>query len=130
VHPIVRYMILCQNWTTDPENPRSINVFGLLSTIRSVETPPYPLVIPGMCVVLVLTEGRGAGTGQVRCVFEEFDETVFVTPVHPVQFGPDPLDVVGVAFRVGRCRFPRPGLYSIQFWYNGRKLEDRPLRLR
>ena len=41
--PIVRYMILCEDAGTDPRNARRANIYGLLSNIRSLENPPYPL---------------------------------------------------------------------------------------
>lgn len=55
---------------------------------------------------------------------------VFATPKRHVVFGVDPLEVVGVAFRIQDCPFPRPGVYSIQFWYDDEKLDERPIRLR
>jgi hypothetical protein len=30
-------MILCDDWGIDPNNPRRINIFGLLSTIRALD---------------------------------------------------------------------------------------------
>ena len=35
--PIVRYMILCDDWETDPIKARSINILGLLSNIHPLE---------------------------------------------------------------------------------------------
>jgi hypothetical protein len=81
-------------------------------------------------VFLALTEGRGTGTAQIICVFEETGQRIFGSPQYQVQFGPDPLEVIGVPFRIRDCRFPYPGMYSIQFWYNDEKVEERPLRLR
>jgi hypothetical protein len=77
-----------------------------------------------------LTEGRGEGAGKVVCVDEERDRTVFETRLHPIRFADDPLDVVGVTFRVRDCPFPRRGVYSLRFLYNGEVIGDRPLRLR
>ena len=130
VHPVVRYMILCEDWGTDPDHPRRVSIHGLLSNIRSVEQPPYPLLYRELCVFLALTEGRGAGTAQIVCVFEETGQKIFETPLHQVDPGTDPLEVVGLPFRIRDCRFPHPGMYSVQFWYNGEKVEERPLRLR
>jgi hypothetical protein len=129
VNPVVRYMILCDDWGTDLNNPRRVNIYGLLTNIRAIDQPPFPLLYRELCVFLVLTEGRGTGDGQIRCVFEETGQKVFETPKRQIAFGADPLEVVGVPFRIGDCRFPRAGQYFIQFWYNDDKIEERPLRL-
>ncbi len=130
VQPVVRYMILCEDWDADPENPRRISILGLLTNIHSLEDPPYPLLYPELCVVLALTGGRGKGDAQIACVLEETGQAIFETPKRQVEFGPDPLEVLGFAFRIRDCRFTDPGMYSVQFWYNGRPLEERPLLLR
>lgn len=130
VDPVVRYMILCEDWDTDPQNRRRVNILGLLSNIHSVERPGYPLLCERLCVLLILTEGRGAGTAEIVCVFEESGRRVFKTPPRQVVFRGDPLDIVGVSFRIQNCRFPTSGMYSVQFWYNNKKLDERPLRLR
>lgn len=129
-NPIVRYMILCNDWGTDANNPNCVNIFGMLSNIRAIDQPPYPLVYRELCVVLGLTDGREAGNGQIVCVFEETGQRIFETPKHKITFGADPLEVVGVPFRIRDCRFPTSGLYLVQFWYNEEKLDERPLRLR
>lgn len=130
VAPLVRYMLLCEDWKAGPNNASRVTIIGLISNIRALDQPPYPLLYPELCVFLALTEGRGQGEGQIVCVFEETGQKVFETAKRPIPFGPDPLEVVGVPFRIRDCRFPFPGLYSVQFWYDGAKLEERPLRLR
>ena len=75
VKPIVRYMILCEDWDSDPDDPLCVNILGLLSSVRSLEVPPYPSY-RDLCVFLVPTEGRGIGEGQILCVFEETDQKV------------------------------------------------------
>jgi hypothetical protein len=42
----------------------------------------------------------------------------------------DPLEVVGLPFRIRNIEFPEPGLYWVQFWYNERLLAQQPLVLR
>jgi len=123
-------MILCDDWEVDPTNSRRVNILGLISNLRSREDPPFPWVRQELCVFLALTECRGAGEGDIRCVFEESGEVIFTTAKQSVQFGNDPLEVVGMPFRIRNCRFPYSGLYSIQFWYNDDLVEERPLRLR
>jgi hypothetical protein len=128
--PIVRYMLLCNDWATDPDHDRRINVYGLLSNIRSLDVPPYPLLYRDFCVLLVLSECRGQGTIQIRCVQEETGIQIFATQKHAVSFGSDPLDVIGIPIRIRTCLFPAAGLYSAQLWYNDEMLEERPLRAR
>ena len=55
VAPVVRYMLLCNDWIEDPLNPRLVNIIGLLTTISSGTTPPYPLRYPEIFVFLALT---------------------------------------------------------------------------
>jgi hypothetical protein len=123
-------MILCDDWEQDLVSSRRLNILGLITNIRSHLDPPFPLVRDELCVFLVLTECRGTGEGDIRCVFEETGEVVFTTAKQSVRFGNDPLEVVGMAFRIRNCRFPYSGLYSVQFWYNNDLVEERPLRLR
>lgn len=130
VSPIVRYMILCEDWETDPGSSRRINIQGLLTNIHSLDDSPYPPLFRERCVFLAVTEGRGTGTTQIICVYEETSQRIFGTPPRQVNFGSDPLEVVALAFRIRDCRFPFPGMYSIEFWYDGEKVEERPLRLR
>ena len=130
VPPIVRYMLPCDDWNIDTGSERRVTVIGLLSTIRSIDDPPYPLLHREFCVFLALTEVRGTGSGKIVCVDEATGHKVFETPSRPIQSGPDPLDVMGVAFRIRDSIFPRAGLYSVQFWYDGMLLAERPIRLR
>ncbi|MEI8373210.1 MAG: hypothetical protein WCJ35_10305 [Planctomycetota bacterium] len=130
IKPVVRYMLLCDDWRSDPENNLRVTIIGLLSNIDAIEDPPYPLLYREMCVFLVLTEGRGQGQGKIVCVFDESGQRVFETRVWPIAFGLDPLNIVGVPFRIRDCFFPEAGLYSVQFWYDGELVEERPLRMR
>jgi hypothetical protein len=130
VTPIVRYLVLCEDWKLDPSNNQRVMIIGLISNIRALDQPPYPLLYQELCVFLALTEGRGQGEGQIVCAFEESGQKIFETPKRPILFGPDPLEILGVAFRIRDCRFPCPGLYSVQFWYDGIKVKEQPLRMR
>jgi hypothetical protein len=130
MHPIVRYMILCEDWIAAPQDAPRVTIIGLLSNIRTIDQPPYPLVYHQLCVFLALTEGRGEGTGRIACVFEETGQTVFQTPDRSIVFGRDPLEVVGVPFRIRDCPFPQPGVYSVEFWYDNERLQTCSLRLR
>jgi hypothetical protein len=130
IKPVVRYMLLCDDWRVDPTNNRRITIVGLISNIHAVDDPPYPLLYEEMCVFLALTEGRGLGNASIVCVYVETGQKVFETRSRPIEFGSDPLEVVAVPFRIRDCRFPQPGRYLVQFWYDGEMVEERPLRMR
>jgi hypothetical protein len=130
ITPVVRYMILCEDWRFDPPGSKRIIIAGLLINIHALDDPPFPLLYREMCVLLQLTDGHGQGEGKIVCVHEESGEKVFETNPRTITFGPDPLAVVGMSFRIKDCPFPRPGLFSVQFWYEGELVEERPLRLR
>ena len=130
VLPTVRYMILCEDWALRPGSPRRFDAYGILSTIRSLGHPAYPLLYREFCVVLVLTEGRGTGQARIAVVSEENGQVVMDSTSRPVPFGNDPLAIVGVPFRIRDCLFPRRGIYAVQFWYNELLIAERPLRLR
>lgn len=130
IKPVVRYMLLCDDWQMDPANPRRVTVYGVMSNVHSTDDPPYPLLIEELCVFLVLTEGYGQGEGKIVCVSEETGAGVFRTPGRTIVFGSDPLEIAGVSFRLRDCRFPQAGLYSIQFWFDGELVDEQPLRMR
>lgn len=130
IKPVVRYMLLCDDWHLDAANDRRITVYGLMTNIHATDEPPYPLLLEELCVFLVLTEGYGQGEGKIVCVSEETGNGVFQTSGRMISFDPDPLETSGVSFRVRDCRFPHAGLYSIQFWFDGELVEERPLRMR
>jgi hypothetical protein len=130
VKPVVRYMLLCDDWRLDPDKSRRVTIIGLISNIHAQDDPPYPLLCRQMCVFLVLTGGRGRAKGKIVCLIEESGQRIFETPGRSIAFGPDPLEVVGVGFRIRDCTFPRAGLYRVQFWYAGELVEERPLRMR
>ena len=128
--PIVRYMLLCDDWRLDGPFNRRVTIVGLIWNIRSFADPPFPLFYSELCVFLALTEVRGPRRGRVVCIDGETGATIFETPERPIPMRPDPLEVVGVLFRIRNCTFPRPGRYSVQFWYDGVVVEERPLRTR
>jgi hypothetical protein len=123
-------MILCEDWGLDATNPRRVNVFGILNNIDSLDDLPYPLLYPQIAVVLMLTGGRGTGDTQIVVVSQDTGQRIFGTAKQPITFGPDPLAIGGVFFRIRDCLFPFAGLYSVQFWYNDVLVEERPLLLR
>lgn len=130
VNPTIRYLIVCEDIQTDPEKPRRVSLTGLISAIRSIDQPPYPLLYRELCVFLQLTECRGPAEGRIEIRHADTDQLVFRTRTRTIPFGNDPLEVVGAVFRIRNCCFPEPGLYWVQFWYHEQVLARQPLILR
>jgi hypothetical protein len=125
--PVIRQMVLCEDWWIDPTNQRRISIIGLVSHFNTIDDPPYPAVCEELCVFLSLTEGRGQGMGKIVCTFEESGEKIWESPERMIEFGPDPLEVTAMLFRLRQMRFPCSGRYLVQFWYDGVMVAERPL---
>lgn len=130
IKPIVRYMLLCDDYFIDTENENRITIVGLINSIRSVDYIPYPILHESLCVFLTLTEGRGKAEVQIIGIFEETGEKVFASNKHTVQLPNDPLQTVSIPFRILNIPFPQSGQYSVQFWYDGEMIKERPLLMR
>ena len=130
VHPIVRYLIVCEDVQIDPDNPRRVSIVGLMSAIRALEQPPFPLLYREICVFLQVAECRGPADGRIEVRHADTDQVVFRTRTRTIPFGSDPLEIVGVTFRIRNCLFQEPGLYWVQFWYNEQMIAQQPLLLR
>jgi hypothetical protein len=128
--PSVRYLILSEDIQTDPTHSRRVSIVGLLSAIRSLEQPAYPLLYREVCVFLQLTECRGSADGRIEIVHADSGTVEFRTRTRTIPFGNDPLEIYGVTFRIRNCLFRAAGLYWIQFWYNERLLAQQPLLMR
>lgn len=130
VHPVVRYLIVCEDVHVDTSNPRRVSLIGLISTIRALDSPPYPFLYEELCVFVQLTECRGPAQAWIECRHADSGHIAFRTPARTVQFSNDPLEVCAVAFRIRDCSFPSRGLYWVAFCYNGTAIAEQPLLLR
>jgi hypothetical protein len=128
--PSVRYMILCEQVLTDPANPKRVSIIGLMSAIRSLDSSPYPLRYREFTVFLQLAECRGAGTVRVEIQHADTGDVIFQTKERILNMGNDPLELLGITFKINDCLFPQSGLYWVQLWYNDGVLTQQPLILR
>jgi hypothetical protein len=130
VELVVRQMILCDDVQIDPHQPHKVNVYGLVDSIVSASEPLFPLTHPELCVFLQLTSGRGTGTGQMVVVVADSEQPLFASQAHAITFSTNPLAVRGVIFRILNCVFPGPGLYWVDFRFDGKTLNRQPLSVR
>lgn len=130
VSPTVRYLIICEDVQVDLVNPRRITLVGLIGSLRALGPTPYPLLRREFCVFLQMTECRGTAEGRVELQQADSGEAILRTSTRAMPLVNDPLEIVGVTFRIRNCLFPAAGLYWVQFWYNGRVLAQQSLLLR
>ena len=129
MEPIVRHLIACED-IQHGSTPERFTLVQVITRIRSLDPVPFPLHYREICFIAICTACRGQGQVQLRIVEEEEpDEPIYTSPVWPVTFGNDPLQVVGFPFRIRNLTFPRSGMYRAQLWYNGKCLAEEPLRL-
>jgi hypothetical protein len=123
-------MVVCDDILTDPHRPGEPMLVGLICLITPGTEPAYPFWLDQMCVFMILTEGRGTGSCQLKLVFEETGQTVWETQAQQIAFGADPLALHGIIFRDRHVPFPAQGVYSVQFWYNDQLLAQQTVRAR
>jgi len=110
----VRYLLPCDDVRTDPDNYQRIDVLGLITTIRSTVDPPFPVVRPLLCVLVILTGGQGTGELILRIFQDQTGRVVFRSTPRQVRFIGASEAVLGVVFRIRNCSFPMSGLYWIE----------------
>ena len=117
--PVIRHFVLCEDVLADPANSQRISLDGLLSSIRSIDQPPYPLLMREICAYVQMTECRGVASFLVQIRHPDSGKLIFQTKTYRRNFGHDPLAVHGMSFRIKGCRFKERGLYVFEFCYNG-----------
>jgi hypothetical protein len=111
----VRYLILCDEVHADPANNLRVDVQGLMTHIRSAASPPFPMVRPHFCVLVILTDCRGESELSLRIVQAETGKVVFRNRPRRVRFAGASREAVGITFRLRDCSFPAAGLYWVEF---------------
>jgi hypothetical protein len=129
MNPVVRYLLLCDDVQADPNNVLRLNVLGLITHIRATGSPPFPVVRPVFCALLILTGYAGAGELALRVVEDASGRVIFRNPTRRVRFTGADGDAVGVVFRVLNCRFERPGLYWVELIFSGMVIAAQPFTL-
>jgi hypothetical protein len=130
IHPIVRYLIVCEDVRRSPNKPNPITLEGLFGTIRLGAQPTFPLLYQHFCVFTQLTECRGSAKMRIEIQHADSAEVIFRTHTQKISFPNDPLQVVAAIFRIRECNFSEPGLYWVQLWYNEVVIAQQPLLLR
>jgi hypothetical protein len=130
VHPVVRFLVPCENIIIDPGPPIRVTLDGVISTIHSLDQPAFPYRHAELCIFAQLTECRGSGKIRLEAIQADTGQVVFRTRELLVTFGNDPLAVRGLPFRIFGCLFPDPGVYWIDLIVDGTEIARQVLLLR
>ena len=127
--PFVRHMLVCEHAEPAPHNAKRANVFGLFSNIvLRGESARFPIGM-GFTVYVVLTECRGDGTVRILVSDAESGEICYRGTPHRAKLSSNPLDVHAAIFRVSECMLTHPGLYWIEFEFEGVVLRQEPIHV-
>ena len=119
MEPEVRHLILCDDVAVDPDNYQRLNVFGLITRIHSTVQPPFPVVRPLLCALVLLTGGKGGGELSLRILHDPTGAVIFRSAPRQVRFVGNPAAVLGLLFRIRNCSFPAAGLYWVEVVFAG-----------
>jgi hypothetical protein len=129
MEPEVRYFLLCDQVRTDPNNFHRIDALGLITSIRSTATPPFPVVRPILCALIAMEAGPGAGELALRIMHEKTGRIIFRSLPRQVRFVGDAQAVRAAVFRIRGCSFPMSGVYWIEAIFAGSVIARQKLRL-
>jgi hypothetical protein len=119
IPPIPRYMIVCDEVLTDNSRPGKLLIVGLTTLVAWPSGTKAPLHLEKLVVLLILTDGRGNGMCRILCLDDESKLPVFGSSAKPISFeGQTPIGHYGVTFNLVDCRFPRVGVYIVQFLFD------------
>jgi len=119
LEPEVRYLLACDEVRTNPDNYQRIDVFGLITMIRSIADPPFPVVRPVLCALVIFTGVQGNGELLLRIFHDQAGRVVFRSSPREVRFVGASEAVLGIVFRIRDCSFPMAGLYWIEVVFTG-----------
>ncbi|MBM4071614.1 MAG: hypothetical protein FJ271_22190 [Planctomycetes bacterium] len=102
-------------------------MIDLILNLVSKEVPAYPVLRRELCIFIVVTELRGKGEFFLKIVHADMEQDIFASKTRTHDFGSDPLKAHGIPFRIRNCLFPSPGLYWIQFWFDGALIHQQEL---
>ena len=129
MQPTLLHLIPCDDIRTNASNLLRVDVLGVLVNIRATGSPPFPLLRPQFCVLLLLTNAAGNGDLSLRITEVLTGMVVFRTRQRPVRFRGSPEDCLSFRFNIVNCSFPRPGLYWIECLFSGVVIGRQRLRL-
>ncbi len=131
IAPRARYMIVCDEILREGQRKGKLTAAGITTLVNWPGEPTTILRLDKLSVLLVLTDGRGEGTAQIVCRNEETGAGLFRTPEKSLSFvDKTPAGHYGVTFKILDIKFPAPGVYVLEFLFNGTIVAQQSLTVR
>ena len=128
--PVVRHFIACERIEHAPGR-RNVALINLIHAIRPAAGALYPLIRRQLSLYVLLTDGSGRISCQLRLLLIEEKETeIYTTPPLTRDLGPDPLAVIGWPLVLQNVPFPQPGLYEFRLLCAGLEIAREPILLK
>jgi hypothetical protein len=127
--PVVKYMVLCEDARLEGPPPGQLNIEALTYRLKS-GSGRFPSYIPKLCALVVLSNGRGQGIGEVIGIHEDADRTFYRSGPQELDLGDDPLEFRVAFFHMKNVVIPAAGAYTFEFRYNGEVLATQALVVR
>ena len=113
LHPVVRQMLLCDDYELVESAASRINLYGLITSLRADEIAGIGYA-ELLCVLVVVSDARGLHRISLECQSVDTEDFVFRTQVREIQFGRDPLRVSSIGYRIRDCVFREIGTYVVR----------------
>jgi hypothetical protein len=112
-------LIICDQMIEEAKTGKK----SLIGIFNNIFSATFPAQHPKMCVYASLTNGRGPGSVELRCVNVETGQTLF-------KFGggivfSDPNEVVEMNFNLNLVPLDAPGLHSLELWFEDELLLEK-----
>ena len=112
-------VIICDNIITDPSTNKK-TLFGLFNNIIA---PSFPVNLQKICIFVTIYNGNGKYNANFKIIHSDDSEAIYEAK-GPVKFE-DPNHVVEMGFIIEDLVFPKPGIYSIEFYCDEELISDR-----
>ena len=129
--PVVRYLVPCDELVVE-EGRRSCSLRNLIHAIVRRPGEPFPCIRDRMVLYALLTNGRGKHQVTIELAFLDRGTERSLVSLHPreVDFGQDPVAVLGLPVPLKNVAFAQPGQYTFYLVCDGQRIAHQHVEVR